>query len=144
MLKRKSTDYIVVHCSATPPDRKIGAETIRRWHVERGWSDIGYHIVITRAGNIEFGRDMELQGAHVYGHNHNSVGVCLVGGVNHAGEPENNFTESQFKTLRVVLLYLRSKYQGARVCGHRDFPEVAKQCPCFDVRQWINENRDGL
>ena len=32
---RKSTDFIVVHCSDTWPSMDVGAETIRRWHTDK-------------------------------------------------------------------------------------------------------------
>jgi N-acetylmuramoyl-L-alanine amidase len=47
---RKSTAYLVVHCSATQPKSDIGAKEIRQWHREKGWIDIGYHFVIRRDG----------------------------------------------------------------------------------------------
>jgi len=73
---------IIVHCSATPPDMSIGVSEIRDWHVNQNkWSDIGYHFVIKRGGLIQQGRDIELAGAHAEGHNSDSIGICLVGGV---------------------------------------------------------------
>ena len=38
---------VIIHCSATKPSMDIGAETIRRWHVDgNNWADIGYHFVV--------------------------------------------------------------------------------------------------
>lgn len=148
---RKKTKYIVVHCSATGPDSDIGVDEIRDWHVNgNGWSDIGYHAVIRRDGEIEWGRHMDASGAHVQGQNYQSVGVCMVGGVDGAGKAENNFTDDQFSSLRALLLVLVSAYPDAEVLGHRDLSpdldgdgvitenEWLKDCPCFDVRSWIN------
>lgn len=137
--KRKSTNYIVVHCSATKPDQDIGAATIRRWHIEKGWSDIGYHDVIKRNGMREAGRDLYAVGAHVAGYNSASVGVCLVGGIDKNGKPENNFTDAQFKTLKRVITDYLKLWPHAIVQGHRDFPGVAKDCPCFNVSEWWAE-----
>jgi len=70
---------LIIHCADTPPNMDVGAEEIRRWHVEgNGWSDIGYHYVIRRCGLIETGRDESTPGAHVRGHNTGSIGVCMV------------------------------------------------------------------
>ena len=80
---------IVIHCS----DSTWGtSEDINRWHLERGWDGIGYHYVITNGrakstdsykeqddGSIEKGRPVEKTGAHVRGHNSDSIGVCLIG-----------------------------------------------------------------
>ncbi len=128
--------YLVVHCSATPPTMNIGKEEIKQWHLERGWSDIGYHVVIRRNGVVEYGRPFDKMGAHIKGYNKNSLGVCLVGGVDDKGKPSNNFTERQFNTLGCVLTALEMLFPGASIRGHRDFPGVTKACPSFDVDLW--------
>ncbi|MGL5965359.1 MAG: N-acetylmuramoyl-L-alanine amidase, partial [Fusobacteriaceae bacterium] len=79
--KRGSTDHIVIHCSATKPTMDIGVRDIRMWHKQQGWLDVGYHFIIKRDGTIEEGRPVDVVGSHVKNHNSNSVGVCLVGGV---------------------------------------------------------------
>ena len=79
-MARKSTMYIVIHCSQTKPSMDIGAKEIDRWHRERGWLKIGYHKVITRKGEVQNGRGIDEIGAHVRDHNHHSIGICLVGG----------------------------------------------------------------
>lgn len=139
---RKATDFIVVHCSATRPGMDIGADEIRVWHKQKGWSDIGYHYVIRRNGKIELGRRLEVEGAHVQGHNHHSVGICLVGGIADIGKPHNNFTPDQMMSLLSLLDDLKGKYPDAKIQGHRDFPGVAKACPSFDVRKWLNSHRE--
>lgn len=78
---RKDTKYIIIHCSATPPSMDIGAKDIDRWHRAKGWLGIGYHYVIKRDGTVEMGRKLEDAGAHAEGHNHHSVGVCMIGGI---------------------------------------------------------------
>ena len=138
---RKQTDYIVVHCSASKPSEDTDAATIDRWHRQRGFTMIGYHYVIKADpdGTIESGRDEEAVGAHVVGYNSVSVGVCMVGGVTAngpSGKPVNNFTGAQFASLTKLLKELKVKYPSAKIQGHRDFPNVAKACPCFDVIPW--------
>ena len=99
---------------------------------------IGYHKVIRRDGTIEAGRHLNMAGAHVEGYNGQSIGICLVGGIKKDGTPENNFTEDQMQSLAQVILELRQDgYAHAIVQGHRDFPNVAKACPSFDVRAWM-------
>ena len=138
---RKTTQYIAIHCSATPAAMDIGVAEIRRWHREKGWRDIGYQAVIRRDGTIEMGRGMDSIGAHVRGYNHASVGICLVGGLSVTGEPENNFTPAQMQSLRILVDGLRQRYPGVVVQGHRDFPNVSKACPCFDVPGWYQNQQ---
>ena len=78
---RTATDYIAVHCAATPPKADIGVAAIDRWHRAKGWNGVGYHRVIRRDGTIEQGRPDEAVGAHVEGFNSTAVGICLAGGV---------------------------------------------------------------
>jgi N-acetyl-anhydromuramyl-L-alanine amidase AmpD len=129
---------LVVHCAATMPSMDIGAKEIRQWHLDKGWKDIGYHYVIRRDGSNEKGRPDEIAGAHVAGHNKNTIGICLVGGINEDGYPEPNFTDEQFVMLRRLLTALLQTYalHGEDILGHRDFPNTGKSCPCFSVRHW--------
>jgi len=143
----KALDYIVVHASATPPSMDIGAEEIRGWHLRKGWLDIGYHKVIRRDGTVEDGRDLSIPGAHVRGYNHFSWGICMVGGVAADKKtPEDNYTPEQYEALELLLRGLESLAidtydKRPMVLGHRDFPNVAKACPCFDVDLWWTEAR---
>ena len=134
----KAIEYLVVHCSATPPSlHNIGAAWIDKIHKEQmGWRKIGYHYVIKRDGKLEYGRDENEVGAHVKGYNDRSLGICLIGGVDKKNRPANNFTDEQFITLQALLNHLSLKYPHAIICGHRDFPDVKKDCPCFDVKSW--------
>jgi len=133
----KDVEYLVVHCSATKASQDVKEEEIRRWHLNRGWTDIGYHVVIDRDGTREYGRALDVRGAHVSGYNSISLGICMVGGLDRHGEPEDNFTETQYKSLLTTLDALHLLFPEAKVCGHRDFPGVTKACPCFEVEDWL-------
>jgi len=134
----RDINQIVIHCSDTPAGMDIGYREIRQWHTDpppkgNGWKDIGYHYVIRRNGQVENGRPEEEVGAHVQGHNANSIGICLVGG----GKGICNFTHQQWDTLRWRIADLCQRYPNAAVCGHRDL-NPAKACPSFDARAWWN------
>ena len=47
---------IIIHCTATPEGRPVSVAGINEWHLERGWSGIGYHRVIHLDGRREAGR----------------------------------------------------------------------------------------
>lgn len=134
---RKATDFIAIHCSASQPDNATDVKTIDRWHRQRGFLMVGYHYVIKTDGTVQTGRDEDSVGAHVSGYNHNSVGICLVGGVDKEGKSVNNFSEAQMLSLFGVLKGLKEKYPKAVIQGHKDFPKVAKDCPCFNVKGWL-------
>lgn len=119
---------LIVHCSATPNDRNITVEEIRSWHLARGWSDIGYHYVISRDGKILCGRPVGIAGAHCQGHNFDSVGVCLVG--------DDEFNPVQFKALQNLYAMLKGFYPDMKAFGHRDFTDL-KTCPNFEVKDYL-------
>jgi len=83
----RKLNTIYIHCTATRkewwadrrPTEKV--DEVRRWHTQgRGWSDVGYHYLIDLDGTVVEGRPIEKAGAHVKGHNANSVGISLFGG----------------------------------------------------------------
>ena len=137
--------YIVIHCSATRAGEDIGAKEIDLRHRRRGWQGIGYHYVIRLDGTVELGRPCNKIGAHVYGYNKCSIGICYVGGLDENGQPDDTRTDAQKKSLRILVRELRATFPDAKVVGHRDLsPDVngdgiiekwewLKDCPCFDV-----------
>jgi len=136
----RKINNIIIHCSATYPNMDIGAEDIRRWHTEgNGWSDIGYHYVICRDGTVETGRSEERVGAHVAGHNADSIGVCMVGGLSRNNRSTNNFTKHQWRSLDELVTRLVENYPEAAVKGHNDFT-AAKTCPEIDIQSWWADN----
>lgn len=132
---RRKIREIIVHCSATPEGRDYTVDDIRRWHIERGWSDIGYHYVVYRDGTICDGRDVDVIGAHCTGHNTYSIGVCYIGGVaKDCKTPKDTRTNAQKTGLLHLLKLLKKSYPGAIIVGHRDY-EHRKACPSFDARR---------
>ena len=69
---------IIIHCTATREGDDISVDTIRRWHLNRGFSDIGYHYVIDIKGNINAGRPIELIGAHCKGETNIQLGLHML------------------------------------------------------------------
>ena len=139
-------DTIIVHCSATKPNQDVTVEDIRRWHVEgNGWSGIGYNYVITRDGVLHNGRDLDGDGdtedeigAHARGFNRNSIGICLVGGINKNGEADANFTFKQYEVLKHLVDDIKTRHDIMTVIGHRDIPSSGKACPSFDVEAFFS------
>lgn len=139
--KRESTEYLVVHCAATQNLNKYDWKTIDRMHRQRGFISIGYHYVILHDGTIQRGRPIDSVGAHAYGYNNCSLGICLIGGIDSEGNSEDNFTAKQKESLVGLLTWLTGEYPEADVLGHRDLPNVAKDCPCFDVTSWFSKHK---
>ena len=131
-VNKRNIKELIVHCSATPEGKDYSVDTIRQWHLQRGFSDIGYHYVIYRDGSIHIGRDESIIGAHCTGHNTNSIGVCYIGGCASDGKtPKDTRTAQQKQSLVKLLKELKTKYPQASIHGHRDFS--SKACPSFDA-----------
>ena len=139
----RKIDLIVIHCAATPDGRADTIRDIDAWHRQLGWmrswkhrqhvrpelTSIGYHYFIPTDGLPNLGRGSDEIGAHAIGHNATSIGVCLAG--------TRKFTTDQWLTLKQVVTLLQERFPGARVAGHRDLPDVKKECPGFDVAAWL-------
>jgi N-acetylmuramoyl-L-alanine amidase len=134
----RQINQIIIHCSATPEGRDVTVNTIRQWHKQRGFRDIGYHYIIYRDGSVHVGRPESQQGAHCTGHNANSIGICYVGGMERdMSEPKDTRTPAQRKALAELCHELKRKYPAASIHGHNEFAN--KACPSFNVRQWKEE-----
>lgn len=155
---------IVIHCAATPNGTWLGksadspAAIIDNWHKSRGFrrhtynarqfnphlKHIGYHFVIGLDGRVATGRAVGEQGAHVRGHNRNSVGICMIG--------TDAFTAEQWLALRELIQRLSRDFPDAKLYGHRDLSpdldgdgtvephEWTKICPGFDVGEWVDND----
>lgn len=125
-------DRIVIHCSASGD---VSVNTIRKWHLERGFRDTGYHFVIRQSGWIELGRPVEQSGAHARGYNAHSIGICLTGGKGGVMD----YTEPQMDSLVTLVHGLVARHPNAFVCGHNDLTD-AKTCPNFSVTDWWSKH----
>jgi N-acetylmuramoyl-L-alanine amidase len=133
-------DRVIIHCTATPPLRDVTITDLLTWHVtERGWSDVGYHTLITLAGECLPGRDEAFIGAHTKGQNDGSIGIAYAGGIGDSNQPEDTRNEAQKAAIireldRIALTYGATAPDGSMriaVMGHRDFAN--KACPSFDT-----------
>ena len=143
MVKRRKTDLLVVHVTATPANFGLTSAKLRAMHKRRGFSNIGYNEWIDRAGTLHVGRGVDVQGAHVRGYNSVSYGIALEG-----GRDGFDMTGAQMATLEGRLRQLQDKYPDAKICGHRDLSpdldgdgmiephEHTKLCPQFDAIPW--------
>lgn len=127
---------IILHCSATKEGADFSAADIRRWHLQRGFNDIGYHFVVRLDGTVERGRDINVTGAHCLNHNKRSIGICYVGGLDRAGRPADTRTDAQRLALPALIRRLRRHHPSATIHGHREF--AAKACPCFNAAEYAN------
>ena len=121
LYNRKATNRIVVHHSVSDP--MTSAETIHQWHLDKGWSGIGYHYVIRSDGSIQTGRGIDYQGAHTYNYNDDGIGICLSGNFMHSPP-----TELQLQSLVELVRYIKGVYKKELLLQrHKDLNPTA--CP---------------
>lgn len=132
-LYHRDITKIILHCTATPEGRDFTVEQIRQWHLARGFSDIGYHYIVSRDGTVHAGRPESVVGAHCTGQNTCSIGISYVGGEVADGShtPKDTRTPAQKKALRTLVDSLLKKYPGATVHCHYEFAN--KACPSFKL-----------
>lgn len=140
-------EQIILHCSATPNGRPHTVRDIDAWHRQAGYHRtthadgkalslinpdllaIGYHYVIAIDGTVHTGRGVEEIGAHAYGFNQHSIGICLIG--------TDKFTRAQWLAASELAHVLCKAFPAAEVLGHRDLPGVKKTCPGFNAITWF-------
>lgn len=134
-------EYIIIHCS----DSNWGsAHEINKWHQESDFKYIGYHFTILNSwprprttiplldGSIEVGRNMQENGAHTYGYNSKSLGICLIG--------KDSFTPKQRENAKMLVKFLIEQYSIPvdNVLGHYEVATDGRTCPNFDMDWFRN------
>lgn len=131
MLETNNIKYLIIHCSDTSDEKDLSARDIHKMHLNFGWDGIGYHKIIKRDGTLENGRPEIWIGAHTYGLNEKSLGVCLIG--------QSNFTSYQFNSLEKLLIEWKTKYPNTIIKGHSEAIKTKKTCPNFDVQEFLSQ-----
>lgn len=130
---------IVLHCTAGYGGKDV---LLRHWK-SIGWSGVGYHRLVNLDGSIDVLAHFDRVTNGVAGHNANSIHIAYVGGVQRSNVniPQDTRTEAQNKALLLCIKeaqeYVRKSGARADILGHRDFPNVRKACPSFDVKAWL-------
>jgi N-acetylmuramoyl-L-alanine amidase len=144
IISMRSIKRIFIHTSDSPDSEDIGADEIRTLHTApktqtiewygytikgNAWRDIGYHWVVRRDGTVEEGRTEKLAGAHVYGHNSDSIGIVWIG--------RNKQTDEQVKALKRLVKDKMAEYNLSEkdVYGHCEV-DPNKTCPNMDMNEF--------
>ncbi|MRM97665.1 N-acetylmuramoyl-L-alanine amidase [Riemerella anatipestifer] len=145
----RTIKYIVLHCTATSQTTTI--ESIKRfWREKLGWKNVGYHYIIKPDGEIVQLADLNTITNGVKGRNKNAINAAYIGGVE-KGKAVDNRTLQQKASQVKLLRELQEKFPKTEIVGHRDLSpdlngdgiisphEWTKECPSFDVKQWLKE-----
>ncbi len=118
---------IIIHHSATGSGK---ASVFHKWHYDKGWGGLAYHIVIgngrgMRDGEIHYGYRwlQQISGNHVtvgaYYHSLFGIGICLVGNFDYSRP-----TGKQLAALIRLIKKFSKKYgiKKENIYGHKDTP----------------------
>lgn len=146
-MKLRPITALVVHCTASRCTSTLTPAALEAEHIARKFNGCGYHYYVTQDGRIYPMRNPEIAGAHVSGHNADTIGIAYEGGLNAGGSAADTRTAAQRRSLAALLRVLLLIYPGARICGHRDYSpdlngdgiiepnEYIKMCPCFNAAE---------
>lgn len=138
----RKIDYIVIHCTAGGKNQSL--ESIRSWWHSPppqglGWKNVGYHWLVMGDGSIVKLADIQQVTNGVRGFNHNSIHIAYTGGMH-----EDDRTEAQKAAILDCIFMSISQCAKhgykPKIQGHRDFPNVKRDCPQFDAikeYEWI-------
>ncbi len=142
-------NYLVLHCTATPEERDVTPDDIRRWHTSpvsaggRGWKQVGYTDLIRLDGTVERLVDNN-EDANVdpweitngaKGYNSVSRHVVYAGGCDRSMNPKDTRTPAQRKAMEAYVKDFHRRFPDVRIIGHNEV--AAKACPSFDVQKWL-------
>lgn len=134
---RRRVERVFLHCSASDEESLAGgklAETVRDWHWARGFSDVGYHFLIDKHGDVLPGRDIEKTPAAQKGHNTGTIAICVHG--------LEEFPQPALDACRDLCAVINEAYEG-RVTFHGHCEVSEKTCPVFDYRALLSLDRFG-
>lgn len=142
-------ELLCIHCTATPDQRQVYPEDIRKWHLGpvseggRGWKQVGYSDMILLNGVVvnlvKYNEDDRVDPWEITngatGINSKTRHVVYVGGTDKKGNPKDTRNKAQLEALTDYVWDFISKHPTAKVCGHNQFAQ--KACPSFDTVAWL-------
>ncbi len=148
----KPLTYLVLHCTATPEGREVKSEEIRQWHTGpvskggRGWKQVGYTDMIHLDGELERlvpnNEDAVVDNCEITngaaGYNSVSRHLVYVGGLEKGTmKPKDTRTAEQLEAMREYVTQFHKRFPKVKIVGHNELAK--KDCPCFDVQEWLKK-----
>lgn len=122
-------EFIIIHHSNRTFDCPLFIK-LRHKFIRR-WSDTGYHFIIgnkvmIKNGKVYKARPTDYVGAHSYGYNKKSLGICLIGNFDCCTP-----TFKQYRSLIRLIKFLKEEYKisSENVLGHNETSGCEKTCP---------------
>ncbi len=124
-------DYtiVVIHHSGNDSDATVWS--IEDQHInEKGYSAVGYHFLITRAGKVYEGRRLPYKGSHVEKANTGKIGIVLIGDYEHQiwDFDDHEISVPQMNAAVRLINALTQLFPLLELGGHKDWKSTT-ECP---------------
>ena len=127
--------------------------TIDQWHKQRGWSGVGYNLIILNGwitpdiynpmfdGFIEVGRPFDADnvisgkeiGAHTLGYNSESFGICMI------SDKGEDITLKQKDSMLWTMRMFQNINPDIEFGGHSDYDSKKPYCPGIDIKEFAKK-----
>ena len=137
--RRSKTDEVILHHAEAS---SATVEQVNQWHLDKGWTGIGYHYYIRKDGSIYRGRPEWAMGAHAVGHNDRSIGICCEGAYMTETMPT-----AQLVSLKELLRDIMGRYGTMSLKRHRDVNSTncpGDNFPWEQAQQYMQEEDDEV
>jgi len=131
---RKIRKIVVHHTGSRVLGRWDSRILIKIRHLLKGHDDIGHHYLIGTDGRVYEGRNKQLDRAHAYGHNSDSIGIALIGNF------ERDFLGDEQEKGAIKFLSDRCRYYQLKpkeIYGHRELEGADSVCPGRNVDMYL-------
>lgn len=135
---------VSIHHTASPSDdggdAAIRLRQMQAFHIDnRGWCDIGYHFIVSQAGQVYQGRSDERRpGAHVGGQNSGNIGISFIGNFEEAQVGQAQF-DAGGRILDWVVRTYEIDLNRDAIRGHQQWPGQNTDCPGRNLLSRIDE-----
>lgn len=144
----RTIKYIVIHCTGASAEQSTQS-ILDFWKFKKKWKAVGYHKLISADGKVEELAKPEQITNGVAGYNSLSYHICYKGGQG----GKDTRTQAQKEALLNEVKKAKQLFPKAKILGHRDLSpdlnadgiiqpnEWTKECPSFEVKKWVEENK---
>jgi hypothetical protein len=129
---QREINRIVIHHTAA---NEASVAEIRKGHLKRNFRDIAYHYVVFPSGRIECGRNIQVEGAGVWGRHAGMVEIVLVGKLHQVAPTLNQWKAAT----EFVAAWSEAKdIPLHRVVGHRETAALGHGtlCPGLNMQEF--------
>lgn len=131
--KRENTLYLIIDHTGTSPNIELDATNIHNRDRAKGFYGNRYHYIITRSGEVQTGRPLDRISPLTGVLDQQAITVCLVGGKDLEGNPEDNFTDQQKQALRELITVSRNSHPNIEVLGRREVKRQRTSGPALNL-----------